>query len=198
MLVMRRVSERRAAAMDGCARASRACSRLLRDRRGTASVEAALLLPVMAICWAALLYRYEVLERTLDAASQARQTTWAASDAGCENSPPEVDVKCQPAGGGNDDWTANLDRVPVVGWFIGSLLGYRANTVSRSSYQRPVMFGGGTRTASYSYSLMCNEKKRSESDVLLSMLCQQINDLGLDLSFAVTCPRVPPHGDSCP
>jgi hypothetical protein len=172
-------------------------ARLLRDRRGTAAVEAALLLPLMTICWAALLYRYEVLDRTLDAAAHARQTAWSASDTGCENSPPEVEVKCQDAGGGGDDWTADLDRVPVVGWFVGNLLGYRADTASRSSYERPVMFGGGTKTAGYSYSLMCNEKQRSESEVLLSMLCQQINDLGLDLSFAVTCPGVPPHGDRC-
>jgi hypothetical protein len=169
---------------------------LARDCRGTASVEAAVMLPVMAICWAALFLRFDSIDTMLTVAAESRQLAWTYSAEGCEGTQANVTVGCQ-SDGGKTTWITKAEKIPIIGWFIGSFLGYELTAEPPKTYTQPPLFGGGSPTLVYPYYLMCNEKSRSTSEVLTSMLCEEMNSLGLDLSFAVSCPAAPPHGENC-
>jgi hypothetical protein len=177
---------------------ARTFKRLLRDQRGTASVEAALMLPVMAICWAGLMLRFDDVERHLDAAVEARRDAWVFSAQGCEvegNDPP------QPAGsivhclGDGQGWMATLSKIPFVGWLVSSITGFEVETIAKRDYGSPPLLGGGTHQIQYSYHLMCNEKSRDVEYILKACLCEQIHNLGLSLDFGLNCPGPPARGD---
>lgn len=167
---------------------------LFRDQRGTATLEAAVLLPIMAICWLGLFYKLQVLDTTLQAANEARRSAWTASNAGCRGD--DVDYDCHSETGSEEGggWLDQMGDLPFVGWLFGSVFGY--STTARVSHDVtvPPMFGGGTQRAGYGYYIMCNERPMTIDDLLKATICEQFSALGLDIGFAVDCP--PPRHDA--
>ena len=177
----------------------RSLRKFLRDRRGTASVEASVMLPVMALCWAGLFLRFRGIESALDAAVEARRDTWQFSAAGCEGDLPEgVTVAC--LGGGTEgaaDWMNVISKIPFVGWLIGSVIGFEFEKVATRSHDAPILLGGGSSSLRYPDYLVCNEKKRDDDFVLTSMLCEMVGSMGLSMKFTVPgCPQRPDRGNA--
>lgn len=159
------------------------------------------MLPIMALCWAALFFRAKGLDNYLDAAVEARRTSWLFSNQGCEvenpeddRGPPGTDVQCLPSESG---WMDALASVPFVRTLIGSLTGFKLTTVIKREHQAPILLGSVPSTATYNYQVMCNEKTRNAGDVLRFVLCQELQNLGLSLDFAVDCPPAPPKSQTC-
>ena len=176
--------------------------RLVRDRRGTASVEAAVMLPLMALCWAALFFRFQDIEQELDIAVEARRDAWLFSARGCEvdhgdpPAPPGIGMECNTKGDGQT-WMNTLEHIPFVGFLVTSFTGFELTKVARGEHKIPNMLGGGTSHLAYPYALMCNEKKREDDYLLTSCICQTVGSLGLSLDFAVNCPDPPNRGTDC-
>ena len=162
---------------------------LFRDQRGTASLEVAMMLPLMGICWIGLFFWLQQLDTTLQSANEARQKAWASSNAGCVHETIDYDCNTETSGdGAGTGFLDGLKDVPIVGWLFGSVFGY--STTVRVSQDVPVpdLFGGGTGSAAYSYYVMCNERPMTVTDLLKSTICEQFSGMGLDIGFAVDCP----------
>lgn len=156
------------------------------------------MLPVMAICWAGLMLRYDQIERFLDAAVFARREAWAFSAAGCEciPNPPSKDVSLEVhmvGTHGEGPWDT-LAKIPLIGFFIKTIIGYELASRGRREYEEPPLLGGGTKTVIYPYYMMCNEKSRSGSEILAACLCQTVKSLGLGFATG-DCPMEPAHGE---
>ncbi|HEY2733900.1 MAG TPA: hypothetical protein VGI70_07945 [Polyangiales bacterium] len=173
-------------------------ARVIADRRGTASIEAAVMLPVMALCWAGLFLRFQGLESILDAAVESRRDAWVFSGAGCEmdgDVPPGIVVHCLPSSAG---WMQTVSKLPLVGWLIGTVAGYDLTKTATRDHSAPKLLGGRSSRVAYPYFLSCNEKSRDASYVLKAVICEQVSNMGLSLDFAVDCPKKPARGDdSC-
>jgi len=164
-------------------------SGLFRDQRGTASIEAAVMLPLMAICWIGLFFRFDSLDTTLDAANEARRAAWITSNAGCDGETVQYDCNDETGAEGNGagGWLDSIQKVPVVGWLFGSVFGYSTTAHVSHDVQIPSMFGGGTTPAGYSYYIMCNEKPMTVGDMLKATICEQLDDVPV-IRKAVSCP----------
>lgn len=170
--------------------------RFLHDRRGTASLEAAVMLPLMALCWAGLFLRFQGIESALDAAVESRRDAWVFSAAGCEfdgDVPKGIAVNCLENGGG---WMTAVSKIPLIGWLISTVVGYDLTKTATRDHVAPKLLGGGTSTIAYPYFLSCNEKERDAGYVLRAVICEQVSNMGLSLDFAVDCPKKPARGDN--
>jgi len=172
----------------------RLCS-LLRDQRGTASIEAAVMLPIMAICWAGLFLQAAKLDGALDAAAEARNTAWTHSNAGCVGD--SLDYVCDEESGGGAGWMSELASVPIVGGLFGSFAGYGTDVAISRTYGAPPLLGGGQRRFTYHYYIMCNERPMDVTDILKNAICEATHTFGLSLSFAVSCPPARHPAASC-
>jgi hypothetical protein len=170
--------------------------KLLRDQRGTSSIEAAVMLPIMAVCWAGLMLRFEQVESYMTAATSARRDAWVFSNSGCEDDPPgktaDLKVDCvSGAGEGNFSWADAVRSIPVVGFFVDTIFGFKFKATGHQDFTQPMFFGGKSKTARYPYALMCNEKSRSGGEVLGQVLVQTIDSLGL--GFGISDSAKPPN-----
>ena len=147
---------------------------LLRDERGTASIEAAVMLPFFIIAWAGLLYTYTGQDTLLKQRTLARHCAWAYSNSGCETLPPGCEAMGRTAmpSDGAPDWSS----VPVLGTFVPTFFGEMVTVGSSQELQRPPLFGGGTANATAPYSIMCNERYRSMGEILHDTMCDQLGD----------------------
>jgi len=174
---------------------------LLRDQRGTASIEAAMMLPLMALCWVGLFFRLATIDATLVAATEARRAAWVSSNNACrgEDTEYECDEEETAGGGGGNEggggggWLDALTDVPIIGGLFGSLLGYSMTAHAGQEVERPPLLGGGTVNAGYHYYIMCNEEPMSVDEMLIATLCGQ---LGSAIDWLVTCP--PPRHTEVP
>jgi hypothetical protein len=174
---------------------------LFRDQRGTASVEAAMMLPVMGLCWIGLFFRLATIDGTLVAATEARRAAWVSSNNACrgEDTEYECDENESAAGGGGNEsgggggWLDALTDVPIIGGLFGSLLGYSMTAHAGRTVARPNVFGGGTVNAGYHYYIMCNEEPMTVDEMLIATLCGQLGDA---ISWLITCP--PPRHTEVP
>ncbi len=176
----------------GSSQRLRAGARLRLDERGTASLEAAMILPFMALCWLGLFYRLGTLDATLEAGVEARRAAWVTSNNACRGD----DTNYECAGSASDDidtgsFLDGLSDIPIVGFLFGSLLGSSTTAHASREVNRPAAFGGGVFEASYSYYIMCNEEPMTVEDLLRSTICEQLGDA---LDFAMDCPD-PRHED---
>lgn len=162
------------------------------------------MLPIMAICWAGLMLRFDQIERYMSAATDARRDAWLYSNAGCEDEPPNKRAKLQvdcveSLGSGNNQgfgWASKIRAIPVVGFFVDTIFGFKFAAIGHVPYTEPPLFGGGTKTANYSYPMMCNEKERDGKDVLGQVLVQMIDSLGLGFGISDDV-KAPNRGDTC-
>jgi Flp pilus assembly pilin Flp len=172
--------------------------RFIRDQRGTASIEAAVMLPILALCWAGLMLRFDQIESYLIAATAARRDAWIFSNAGCEDCPDgqtaKLHVEGAPgAGQGEFSWADTVRDIPVVGFFVDTIFGFQFDATGEQTFTEPSYFGAKSKTASYSYHLMCNEKSRDGLDVLKQVLVQTVDSLGL--GFGLTEGAQAPNRD---
>jgi hypothetical protein len=165
-------------------RARRPFLQLLADQRGTASVEAAMVLPLMALCWAGLFFRLSTLDATLQSGVEARRAAWISSNNACVGDDSEP-VCTSSSAVDTGSFLDGLADVPSVGFLFGSLLG--SSTVARvvREVNRPVVFGGGTTQVGYGYYIMCNEEPMDLNDLLRATICEQLGD---SLGFVMSCP----------
>lgn len=145
--------------------------------RGTASVEAVIVLPFFAILFITVYYvRHDLLARQT-AEIHARSCAWAYSanncalvPVGCEN---ELhDVWEGEAFSEEIVTTLNLGDglikdaiVFVLDPVLKAVFGKALNAKTKTSFERPALYGGGTATAHGTYHLACNLQHKDLGDV---------------------------------
>jgi hypothetical protein len=141
-------------------------------------VEALVVLPVLIILFVSVFYvRNQVLARHA-AESKARACAWAFSMNNCNAVPPGCDelVRVVRAGGplgkkvgdALDDATGGFAG-PIVTKVLKPVLdaafGKALDANTQFSYERPVLYGGGTQSAHGGYYLACNLAPETLMDV---------------------------------
>lgn len=162
-------------------------------QRGTASLEALLLLPVFLILWLGVFHMYKVQGSVLIARAQARRCAWRYSNAGCRGAAPpgcgdmSASDTALVAAGEND---GNIDGVLAALGPLGSLfegvLGSAANVrVSRDVKKTsPIVAEDGAVGASIY--LLCNEKNRSTAEIAQDTACA-LTESGSFLASTLGC-----------
>jgi Flp pilus assembly pilin Flp len=170
--------------------------RFWRDQRGTASIEAAMMLPLMGLCWVALFYRLATLDAILVSGVEARRMAWVTSNNACADGGRTYECEggssASTTGGGSSgggDWLDQLTDAPIVGFLFGTLLG--SSTTARVSREvdRPVVLGGGTIRAGYGYYIMCNEESMTVQDLLEATICEQVAGVSPFIANLIDCPE---------
>jgi len=174
---------------------------LWRDKRGAAMVEGVIVLPVFVIVLAAIIYFHRAYATKINMNSKARSCAWSYAVNGCQASSRQEGCPISEIGGersgifdGFGDSiedteqknraaelaakvkkeTGALDNVLDGANTIGlAILGLGEGIEARpsASFARPSILGGGTRTIFGSYSVMCNEQKRSPADLANAAYC---------------------------
>jgi len=152
-------------------------ARAARHRRGTASVEAAIVLPVFVILFVSVYYVRNNILAKQTAEIHARSCAWAYSKtncasipAGCENDLHEVwegEAVTDEIG----KWL-NIDNglirsavMFVLDPVLKAVFGHALNATTDMSFERPALYGGGTATAHGTYHLACNLNHKTLRDV---------------------------------
>ena len=150
--------------------------------RGTASVEAAIALPVFVILFISVYYvRNNILAKQA-AEIHARSCAWAYSMNNCESAPPGCEGLVPVANEGGEVRNEITDKLREVGGnefaeLIGDVLstvlqpaidaafGMSLEATIERSFERPALYGGGTATARGTYHLACNIKDETLGEV---------------------------------
>ncbi len=156
--------------------------RAARDSRGTASVEAVVVLPVLIILFVSVFYvRNQVFARQA-AESKARACAWAFSMNNCDDH--KIPVGCEglvgvvsAAGPLNDQVEKALSKATggiagsivtnVLEPVLGAAFGQALDANTKFSYERPALYGGGTQSAHGGYHLACNLAPETLSQVAM-------------------------------
>ena len=153
---------------------------LLADDRGTASVEAVVVLPIIAVCWAGIFFFYNGYQAKLSAAANARRAAWVVSIAACEGY--DTDPNCGAENGEiKGGWMSELEKVPFIGTFIESVLGSSVVIDRRQTFEVPELVGGGAKEARYTYKIMCNLKETSVETIVTDTLCGMLHKVDMPL-----------------
>lgn len=155
--------------------------RLIQDTRGLATVEAAVVLPVFIFIFAGLVYMHRLYSAKLETMVMARECAWAYSNGGCEALPPG----CEVVDHGGDllgmltdepehhEKVSAMRGIEVGGDLLGGMMGLDSgfSTTASREYRAPSVYGGGTKSTSSNYSLLCNEKEKGFGDVMGDFYC---------------------------
>ena len=147
-------------------------------RRGTATFEAVIVLPVLVILFVSVFYvRSQVLARQASE-SKARTCAWAYSMNNCNSDPPgceglvrvvresgPIADKVSQAAGKATGGVAGPVVKRVLSPAIDAAFGRALDSSTQQSYERPPLYGGGTESASGSYHLACNLTPETPLDV---------------------------------
>lgn len=155
---------------------SRTRRRSQRAERGVASVEAVVVLPVLIILFVSVFYVGGQVLGQQAAESQARACAWAYSMNNCTSIPAGCDATLASAGAPLGDALENaLSKAgagiaaPVVSSvlrpFLDLAFGQALDAKTEVSYERPVLYGGGTQSAHGGYHLACNLAPETLTDV---------------------------------
>lgn len=161
-------------------RNNRAC------RRGTATVEAVVALPVIVILFIGVFFIRSITSGKLEADEEARRCAWEYSMNGCDAVPEgcaEVVAK-EPLGPGNPDvegaWETGIAKVQG-GDFAGAIVNLLNQTVLQPLAEaftqslrsnklierdRPQLFGSGKSQVTGKYHLACNLKPKTADQVV--------------------------------
>jgi hypothetical protein len=152
-------------------------TRTSRYCRGTASVEAAIVLPFFVILFVSVYYvRNELLARQT-AEIHARRCAWAYSanncelvPAGCENDLREVwegEALSKEIGEKLNvgDGLIKTAVMFVLDPVLEAVFGHALNATTETTFERPNLYGGGTATANGTYHLACNLQHKDIGDV---------------------------------
>ena len=159
-------------------RRRRTLRELLHDTVGSATTEAAIMLPFCSIVWGCIIYVSNRYERAVDISQDARKCAWQHVMSACED-----DVECGiadgadlgdsefPGGAGGflDDLSGDL---PFVSWMFEGLFGKDITASAATSASAPEAIGGGSRRIAGAMALTCNEKPRGDlGDILHDAFC---------------------------
>lgn len=155
--------------------------------RGAASVEAAIVAPVLVLLLVSVLYFRDQAVTRQAAEMEARTCAWLYSVNNCERVPPGCDGKLtqetrdNPASsavldalqGGESQSVARADKTGVVSKIVDSLLGPALKAAFgrgleakvAKELERPAMYGGGKNTITGRYRLACNLTPEDPTDV---------------------------------
>ena len=147
----------------------RSCSRLLRDKQGTALVEALISLPVFIAALAGVVALNGMYNAKLEAKSRARRLAWLQADSGeCPaqscRSGDCGHIEAEIRAGGIDEALAVHDSHFSVESFLGNvgryLLGKATNGVGLAEAPMPAMVGSGLTSQHGVTTLLCNTTAR--------------------------------------
>jgi len=144
--------------------------------RGAAMVEAVVVLPVLIILFVSVFYVRNQVLASQAAASEARTCAWAYSMNNCSTVPPGCDAQIVGAARSIDarvEEDLSKARSGVAGPVVDRVLkpvldaafGQALDANSYITYNRPSLYGGGTRDARGSYHLACNLAPQTLTDV---------------------------------
>lgn len=158
--------------------------RLLGDEEGTASIEAAIMIPFFIIVWGLLLFAVDVYKHKIDAGMRARDCGWAFAQTGCETLPPQCaeepgDPVAVDGGEGAGELESSMDELPldipvigdVLNGVIDTLFGELRVARNTQSVQRPQVLGATTVQTRGAFAIMCNERPRTVGEMALDMVC---------------------------
>ncbi len=181
-------------------------SSFISDTRGAAMVEGVIVFPLFVIVLAAIIYYHQVYSTKLERNTQARRCAWEYSVHGCR--PENIPDGCPIARIGENDFIgideglderASLfadgtggaqaqsqssfgDGAETANSILIGLIGLRQGIEARPSrnVRMPSILGGATRSIAGSYSVMCNERRRTVGGIIKDAYCS-IKDSGTRL-----------------
>lgn len=147
---------------------------LLRDERGHATAEAAIMIPFFILVWGCIIYMSQGYERAIDVGAETRAHAWAHVMDDCERRVPagtDVSDATNPPLGPFGDLFDMIDEVidwlPLVGDHWPGFIVEEREFGRRSTVDKPTVIGGGQARVQHRMVLMCNEEPR---DVTLTDL----------------------------
>ncbi len=158
----------------------------LSRERGTASVEAVILLPILILLFFGIIYVARVDSAKLSVLTQARGKAWVASMQACEGDAKSADQEHPEVKGVNNQVNNALSQAgqstsgnvkSPIGGFVGKLLdaplkalfGQSVTTSAFQSVPRPAFLGGKETTVVGNYRLPCNIKPYTLWDIAKSL-----------------------------
>lgn len=155
--------------------------RLRRDETGAAMVEAVVMLPFFLLLFGLVLYVYREHEGRISASADARNCAWTYSANNCEGPLPpgcrtagsirSEEIQAADVADGSDSILGALSGIPFVGMVIDAVFGTSHRFAGARTFERPKVMGGGERTVSRNYTMMCNEVPRDTAlEFALDML----------------------------
>jgi hypothetical protein len=158
------------------------CARRIDRKRGAASVEAAIALPVLVILFISLFYVRDHLVAQQSAGIHARSCAWAYSMDNCNQVPSGCEDALRLGKEGDrvgDEVSEQLGGIApglikdaimvVLGPVLDAMLGRSLDATTATTFARPTLYGGGTATALGHYHLGCNLTEQRPIDVAKSI-----------------------------
>ncbi len=157
--------------------------------RGIASIEAAIMLPLLCLVFAGVLYVNKLITNTQLAASTVRRCAWQVAASGCGNVPedcPEVDREEDPAlknrmeeagvttslaperlesAGPVPEGSGVFEAFKDIAARLNELLLDRFEVSDEKEFERGELLGGETITVGRSFSLPCNVEPDSAEGI---------------------------------
>ena len=181
-------------------------TRLLADTEGAILTEGVIVLPVFVLVLASVLYFHNLYAAKLDANVAARACAWDYAVKGCDptskkpkhckvgkvtngfqalggstlNNSPFKDSS--GGSGGQQETKSDLELGLAGANRIGlGLMGLREGVVVSASRDltKPSILGGGKKSVSSNYTVMCNEIERSPGELAIEGFCA----LGSEMNF---------------
>lgn len=152
------------------ARRPRRLRDLLRDTRGTATIETAIMIPVFILIWGAILYMAQGFEAAIDNASVDRQHAWQHAMDGCRSRAPAGttfrDATDPPGGDLVGEVEGIIDRairlLPAIGDHWPGLELKEVEATRRDRVVKPFVLGEGQGEVRHRVVLMCNERRKGD------------------------------------
>lgn len=161
-----------------------------RTRAGAATVEAVILIPVLAVLWFGILYEQAHAAARQRARATARRCAWTHAVGGCDETPSDCEGLVHTAeraptpADAPDDADADkaaesviaeglgagvLDDVPLLGPALDGLLGPATEFTAARSVER----AGFAGTARGRFHLLCNAKPQEPRAAVGTMFCDR-------------------------
>ena len=153
-------------------------SLVTRDERGTACAETALLVPLVALCWAGILFFFCGYDGSLAAGAQARLEALQRSAAGCRSQlTPGAQVEATAL---SASWADLVKQVPLLERSAGPVFSAAVTASAERTLPASPLLGIEARTVGSRFRVACNERPDTHQSVpLLDVACKYLGPLGL-------------------
>lgn len=149
-----------------------------KQQRGTASLEALVVLPLFLLLWLGVHHMNQVYGGVLASRGQARACAWRHSNQGCHG---ELPRGCSAKGDELTDPNAGeqsmLDiamQSGVLRWAFEGLLGASTEVSASREVSQHAMLGDGPVNVGASLYLLCNERNRSMREIATDATCSML------------------------
>src|SRR5688572_8810145 len=151
---------------------------LLRDTRGRAPAEPAIMLPFFIIVWGCIIFVVRRYDQSIEMSQQARHCAWTHVMSACETDTPcgisdGANLADSEFPGGAGGFLEDLSGdIPFVDWMFEGLFGSDITASTDTTVDAPEAVGGGSRRVAGAMALTCNEKPRGDlGDILHDAFC---------------------------